>query len=84
MPKKTTVKEILESVVQEMVNNGIYWPEVQAQFEKLFILEALRKSSGSVYRAADLMGIHRNTLSKKIREHQIDRRQFKASSRNKS
>jgi len=38
MPRKTTIKEVLESVVEEMVDNGIYWPEVQAQFEKLFIL----------------------------------------------
>ena len=83
MTKKTTVKEVLESVVEEMVDNGIYWAEVQAQFEKLFILRALHKSNGSVYLAAKFMGVHRNTLSKKIREHEIDRSHFRktASSR---
>ena len=77
MNKKPTVKKVLESVVEEMVDNGIYWAEVQAQFEKLFILGALRKSNGSVYMAAKFMGVHRNTLSKKIREHEIDRGHFK-------
>jgi DNA-binding protein Fis len=30
-------------------------------------------SGGSVCRAAELMGVHRNTLSKKIRQHGISR-----------
>lgn len=81
--KTKTVKEVLEFVVEEMVSNGIFWPEVLAQFEKLFILEALKKSGGSVHRAADLMGIHRNTMSKKLREHEIDRSHFKRSNRRK-
>jgi excisionase family DNA binding protein len=33
-------------------------------------------SGGNVSQAAELMGVHRNTLSKKIREHQIKRSRY--------
>jgi len=77
MSGKSTINEILESVAGEMVDNGIYWAEVQAEFEKLFIIKALQNSGGNVYRAAELMGVHRNTLSKKIREYEIERRLYR-------
>jgi DNA-binding NtrC family response regulator len=70
---KPTIKAVLEEVIDEMVDKGLFWPEASAQFEKLFIIRALRKSRGNVSRAAGLMGVHRNTLSKKIREYAIDR-----------
>lgn len=73
VPRKPTIKDMLEQVIEEVVGKGLYWPEVSGEFEKLFILQALRLSGGSVCRAAELMGVHRNTLSKKIREHRIDR-----------
>lgn len=79
--KKPTIKEILEQAIEEIVGKGVYWPEVCAEFEKLFIIRALRQSGGSVYRAAELMGIHRNTLSKKIKEYRVDRFALKRSRR---
>jgi DNA-binding protein Fis len=71
--RKPTIKEILEEVIDEMVDKGIFWPEVCAQFEKLYVLRVLEKSEGSIHRAAELMGVHRNTLSKKIKEYEINR-----------
>jgi len=70
---KPTIKEMLEQVILEVVGKGLYWPEVAGEFEKLYIIQALRLSAGSVSHAAQLMGVHRNTLSKRIREHKIDR-----------
>lgn len=71
---KPKIKDILESVIDEMVTKGILWPEANAQFEKLFILRVLSQSNGNLSHAAKTMGVHRNTLSKKLREHAIDRR----------
>lgn len=68
------IKQVLEEIIDEMVAKGIYWTEAVSQFEKLFILRALEKSDGNLSRAAETMGVHRNTLSKKIREHEIDRK----------
>jgi DNA-binding protein Fis len=70
---KPTIRELLEQAIDQVVGKGIYWPEVQAEFEKLFILKVLERTQGSIQKAASLMGIHRNTLSKKIRQFEIDR-----------
>ncbi len=72
-----TLKEVLEGAIHEMVDKRIYWSEALNQFEKLFILEALRYSKGNLCRAAERIGVHRNTLSKKLREYQIDRKAFR-------
>ena len=74
---KPTIKDILESVIDEMVAKGIFWHEALAEFEKLFILRALQESNGKLSQAADTMGVHRNTLSKKIREHAIGKERRK-------
>ncbi|MDA2926533.1 helix-turn-helix domain-containing protein, partial [Acidobacteria bacterium AH-259-G07] len=68
------IKDVLESVIDEMVAKGIYWSEATSQFEKLFILRVLQQTNGNLSRAAETMGIHRNTLSKKIREYEIQRK----------
>jgi DNA-binding NtrC family response regulator len=68
------IKQVLEEIIDEMVAKGIYWTEAVSQFEKLFILRALEKSDGNLSRAAETMGVHRNTLSKKLREHRIDKK----------
>jgi len=68
------IKQVLEEIIDEMVAKGIYWTEAVSQFEKLFILRALEKSNGNLSRAAETMGVHRNTLSKKLREHRIDKK----------
>ena len=65
------IKDKLEEVIDEMVSKGIYWSEAASQFEKLFILRALQSSNGNLSRAAEIMGVHRNTVSKKIRQHAI-------------
>lgn len=74
--RKPTIREMLEQVIEEVVGKGLFWPEVFSEFEKMFILQALRLSGGNVSRAAELMGVHRNTLSKKLREHKIDRSKY--------
>jgi DNA-binding NtrC family response regulator len=76
VPGKPTIKEMLEQVIGEVVGKGLFWPEVSREFEKMFIQQALRLSGGNMSRAAELMGVHRNTLSKKVREHKIDRTKY--------
>ncbi|NLI80589.1 MAG: sigma-54-dependent Fis family transcriptional regulator [Deltaproteobacteria bacterium] len=52
---------------------------VVAQFEKRYLTEALRRYEGNVSETAKRTGIHQRTLWRKVREHRLDRMQFKKS-----
>ena len=68
------IQDRLEDIIEEIVSGGLFWSEAVSQFEKLFILRVLRESNGNLGQAAKIMGVHRNTLSKKMREYAIRRR----------
>ena len=68
------IRSILEAVISEMVDKGILWSEAAVEFEKLFILEALRKNRGTLGKAAEILGIHRNALSKKMHEYGLGKK----------
>lgn len=70
----TSLRDVLECLAGELVAKGILWQEAFSEFEKLFILRALQLSGGSIGKAANRMGVHRNTLARKIREYGIDRK----------
>jgi Fis family transcriptional regulator len=67
------MREKLDSLVEEMVTRGIRYPDAQREFEKRFITRVLSKADGNLCRAADLLGMHRNTLSRKIAEYRLRR-----------
>ena len=69
--KPLQIKDVFEWTIEEMVTKGILWPEALAQFEKLFILRVLQEAGGKLNLAAEVMGVHRNTLSHKIRLYGI-------------
>ena len=66
------LKEQLESLVGMMVERGILLEEALTEFEKKFIRRVLEHSRGNQCRAAKVLGIHRNTLSRKITEYHLD------------
>ena len=68
------VKEKLEQLVAEMVERRIYLEEAVGEFEKRFIQSALKKTEGNQTKAAKVLGLHRNTLSRKITLHQLNGR----------
>jgi DNA-binding protein Fis len=55
-----------------MVERGIYFEEAIEEFEKRFIKRVLDRAEGNQSKAAQLLGIHRNTLSRKIEEYKLD------------
>jgi DNA-binding NtrC family response regulator len=67
------MKEQLERLVDEMVTKGVRYEDAHREFEKKFIAMALTKVDGNLGRAADLLGMHRNTLSRKITEYRLRR-----------
>lgn len=67
------MRETLDHLVEEMVTKGIRYEDAQREFEKRFISHVLVKADGNLCRAADLLGMHRNTLSRKISEYRLRR-----------
>ena len=67
------MREQLERLVDEMVTKGIRYDEAQREFEKKFIMHVLKKADGNLGKAADLLGIHRNTLARKMTEYRLRR-----------
>jgi DNA-binding NtrC family response regulator len=66
------VKEQLEALVSKMIEHRIYLDEALDEFEKKFIQTALTKTRGNQTRAAEVLGVHRNTLNRKISQHKLN------------
>jgi DNA-binding protein Fis len=68
------VKDQLETLVGWMVERGILLEEAVTEFEKKFIKRVLDRANGNQSRAAKVLGIHRNTLSRKVDAYKLDHR----------
>jgi len=67
------VRDQLDHLVQQMLDRGIRYDDARREFEKVFITRALQRSNGNVCDAADLLGVHRNTVARKMAEYRIKR-----------
>ena len=65
-------KADLERLVRRMQRAGSLYPEATREFKKQFILVALRTAHWNQSRAAQALGIHRNTLLRNLRSLDID------------
>ena len=60
----------LEVLIDEMLDGQILLDEAVAEFEKLYIQKALARHKKHLSRTAKILGIHRNTLSKRVASYQ--------------
>ena len=67
------LREQLDRLVADLLNRGVRYEDAQREFEKRFIARALDDVDGNLGRAADLLGMHRNTLSRKVSEYRLRR-----------
>ncbi len=67
------LREELDRLVDDLVTRGIRYQDAQREFEKRFIARALARADGNLCKAAGLLGMHRNTLSRKITEYRLRR-----------
>lgn len=56
----------MESLVEGMLDGRILLDEAIFEFEKLYIQECLKRNNQHITKTARVLGIHRNTLSKRI------------------
>jgi len=68
------ISDRLDRLVDEMVERGVQFEDAIHEFEKRFISRVLGCCDGSLTKTADTLGIHRNTLTRKMGEYKIRRR----------
>lgn len=68
------IAERLENLVGEMVDKGVRFQDAVQEFERHFITRVLGRCDGSLTKTADELGMHRNTLTRKMGEYRIRRR----------
>jgi len=56
----------LQLIIDELLAHGISLDLAKKEFEKKYIVGAVKRSSGNLGRAAHSLGIHRNTLRNKV------------------
>jgi Fis family transcriptional regulator, factor for inversion stimulation protein len=68
------ISDRLQKLVEEMVEKGVHFDDAVHEFEKRFIIRVLNQHDGSLTKTAECLGIHRNTLTRKMAEYKIKRR----------
>ena len=63
--------KLLDQLVSEMVTRGVHYTDAQREFDKRFITCVIEKSDGNLCRAAETLGVHRNTLARQIKQLKI-------------
>lgn len=63
----------MDRLVAEMLDKGVLYDDARREFEKLFIASALQRTKHNLGEAAELLGLHRNTVARKIAEYRIRR-----------
>ncbi len=66
------MKETFEKLVGHLLENGFFMEEAVEILEKTLVARALERTDGNRCAAAKLLGIHRNTLQRKIVEYKLD------------
>lgn len=65
--------DLLDRLVREMMNGRITLEEGRRAFEARFIARALEEADGHLGDTAERLGIHRNTLARKVEEYKLRR-----------
>lgn len=68
------MRELLDRLVGTMVESGIRFEDARREFDKRFISRVVQESDGNLGKAAQRLGVHRNTLARKIKELKIEAR----------
>lgn len=65
------MKDQLERLIAELVDGGVFFLDAVSEFEKKFIRRVLELNRGNQSQSAKALGIHRNTLGRKMEEYKL-------------
>ena len=68
------ISDRLDKLVEEMVERGVQFDDALREFEKRYISQVLSCCDGSLTKTSVALGIHRNTLTRKMGEYKIKKR----------
>ena len=68
------MKDKFDALVEHLLNGGIFLPQAIEVLEKNMIQGALGRCGGNRSAASKLLGIHRNTLQRKMLEYELGSR----------
>jgi len=66
------MKSEFEPLVQRLMEANIFLPQAVEILERKMMEAALKQTGGNQSEAAKQLGVHRNTLQRKMVEYQID------------
>ncbi len=64
------MRDKMEILIDAMLDGRILLDEAITEFEKLYIQKALERNGTHLSKTATALGIHRNTLSKRLANYQ--------------
>ena len=63
------IRPRLEAVIEDMLDGHILLDEALEEFEKLYIQKAFARNRKRISHTAEALGIHRNTISKRVNSY---------------
>ena len=66
------MKRELESLVAQMHSSGVRYEEAVREFKRQYLREVLIANKGNQCKAAEELGVHRNTLSRAMADLELD------------
>ena len=71
------MRHTFDDLADHLIKGGFFLEEAVEILEKTLIIRTLEHTSGNRSSASKLLGIHRNTLQKKMRDFKLDTPQRK-------
>jgi len=68
------MQNTFEGLVDHLLDSGFFLEEAVEILEKTLIIRALDRTRGNCSAASKLLGIHRNTLQKKMLDFKLERK----------
>ena len=63
------MRKQMEKLIEEMLDGQILLGEAMSEFEKVYIEKCFERNKKHIQNTAEVLGIHRNTLSKRLTEY---------------
>ena len=71
------MKRELDGLVMQMHSSGVSYSDAVRQFKRRYLLEILAHHKGNQCKAAEALGMHRNTLRRTLSELELDTAQIR-------
>ena len=68
------IGEELDEIISTLVDSGLTLKEVVEEVEKIYLSKALERNGWNLKKTSKKIGIHRNTLSMKLKKYGIKKK----------